>query len=353
MDSLLKMRFIALVLAVLLASLAGVLALIRVDEEVACQGVTEPVDYDEVRARESHVIEEILVDEGDEVTRGRLIARFDARDLREALAQQEEAIGVLESQRDVAVASLDKVAAIPFEKQLELARLNVERAKERHKTAVDQTEKTAELVEKNFASKRELDLARSAEKLAALELEAAQRQLEITEHDPDRKDLERAKSQVAQVDAQLASAREEKERLLKRLKERDALAPRDGRIISIPFEEGEKPAVGDVLFGIDGGGGWIAKIRIPEDSVGKVEVGQRVRISSPAYPYRLYGYADGKLVFLGESVIREPASAYSLGIVQVEESPFPLKNGATVRAEIITDRLSPFQLMFGKKTGRR
>jgi len=350
MESVLRMRFIAMLLAVLLASLVGVLAVIRIDEKVAASGEVESVGFEEVRAREAQIIEEITVDEGDEVEKGRLLARLDSRDLQEALAQQDEALELLRSQRLMAVAALDKVTAIPFEKRLELARLNVERAKERHNNAVDQTQRVMELLEKAFASKRELELSRSAERVAALELEAAQRQLEMAEQDPERKDIEKAQGQVAHVDAQLAAGQDERKRLALRLEERQILAPRDGRIVSIPFDEGERPATGDVLFAIDGGGGWIVKLHIPEDAIGKVEVGQRVMISSPAYPYRLYGYAQGDLAFVGESAVRESSSAYFFGVVAVTDSPFPLKNGSTVRAEIVIDRLSPFQLIFGKRT---
>ena len=61
-------------------------------------------------------------------------------------------------------------------------------------------------------------------------------------------------------------------------------------------------------------------------------------------------FAVGKLAFIGESAIRESTPAHFFGIVEVAESPFPLKNGSSVRVEIITDRVSPFQIIFGKKT---
>jgi multidrug resistance efflux pump len=350
MESMLRMRIVALLLAILLIGLAGVLAVVRIDEKVSSPGVIEPIEFEEVRAREPHLIEGIAVDEGDEVTEGQVLARLDTRDIDEALAQQEQKIELLRSQRLVAVAALEKAAAIPFEKRLELARLNVERAKEQHKNASDLVERTLELRQKGFASKRELELARSAEKMAGLELQGSEQQLEMAEQDPERKDVQKAQSQVAHVDAQLAAASEEKDRLLSQLEERLVVAPRNGRIVGIYLEEGEKPDPGDVLFEIDGGGGWIAKLSIPEAFIGKLEVGQRARISCPAYPYRLYGYATGKLAFIGESAIRESTPAHFFGIVEVAESPFPLKNGASVRVEIITDRVSPFQIMFGKKT---
>ncbi len=349
MESLLRMRIVVLILGALLACLAAIMAVVRIDEKVSCTGIIEPAELDTVRARDARIIETIEVQEGDQVETGQLLAKLDTHTVEEELAKQEERIRILLSQKDVALAALKQAQAVAFEEQLELARLEVKRAEERSKMTADETERTRQLLEKEFASSREVEDAEAAQRLAALDLESARQRLKIVEQNPERSKIDQARKQLAYVETQVQTALEEKQRLLAQLRESVVKAPRKGRLIAIFVDEGEQPSPGTELFAIDAGSGLAARARILEHSLGSLAVGQRARVSTPAFPHRLYGYARGELTFISESAHRASDSAYFDGVVRIDESPFPLKPGSTVTVEIITGRMSPLEIILGRK----
>ncbi len=349
MQPVFRMRVFALLLGLLLVSLAVIMIFVRIDETVSCTGKIEPAELAIVRAKEARIVESIEVEEGEEVAAGRILARLDTRALDEALAAQVERIGVLRAERSVAVATLERVSATDFAERLELARLELGKAEERQKLAAAETARIRKLYDQDWASQSQLDKAEAAARIAAMDVEAARQRLAMLESDPELRRIEEAKAQIAHIDAQIEAAAAASERLSGQIRDSAVTAPRAGRIISIAVDRGQLAAAGGALFAIDAGGGLVARVRLPEDSFGKAAVGQRARIASPAFPARLHGYAYGELIFAGESVTQGAPPPYFEGIVRIDEKPFPLKYGSTVDVEVMIGTVSPYEMILGRK----
>ncbi len=120
-------------------------------------------------------ITEVLVGEGARVHKGDPLLRID-ESVQRATAEQ------LQSQADAARALLAELRAEPRRENLEIAAAQVDSAKATLKSAQDQREKQERSwsIEPKSVSRDVLDNARNAEKIAAANLEVADKQYELT-----------------------------------------------------------------------------------------------------------------------------------------------------------------------------
>jgi hypothetical protein len=81
------------------------------------------------------------------------------------------------------------------------------------------------------------------------------------------------------------------------------------------------------------------RLEIDERQYGMIDVGQPVRFRSAMYPHRLHGEARGTIERLEPMATPGPdGSRMFIAWARISDSPFDLKLGASVKAEVVVGR---------------
>lgn len=240
----------------------------------------------------SEHIDAILVQEGDRVTKGQLLASLHTELLE---AQVAEAEANLLAQQQV-VAKLEAGSRAEEIRQGQ-AELNASSASA--KAAADHYRRVARLLEKKLASPDDVESARSQADAATARQEAAQEALALLQAGPRKEDIAAARAQMTARAAGLTSARQ-------RLQDASLYAPADGVIRNRILEPGAmaspQAAVLTLAF-VDPV--WV-RAYLPEPALGQVTPGVRATIQTDSYPGKEYegwvGYISPTAEFTPKAV---------------------------------------------------
>jgi HlyD family secretion protein len=285
-----------LITAALLA-LSGVALLILKSGDESDTGVLHL--YGNVDVREvdlafnnSEHIGELLVQEGDRVTRGQLLAH---------LHRERLEAGVAAAQANVASqqAALARLEAGSRPEEIRQARADVSSAQARVEDAEITYRRTETLAAEDAAAQQAVDDARSGLAAARAELKVAEEALELAVQGPRVEDIDEARAQLEARQAELALARAV-------LDDADLYAPAAGVIRNRLLEVGDmaspqKPVLSMALTNPV----WV-RAYLPEPSLGKVAEGTPATVSTDSYPGKHYrgwvGYISPTAEFTPKNV---------------------------------------------------
>lgn len=222
-----------------------------------------------VSSRVSARVEELLVNEGDQVQAGQVIAKLESKELEAQFAQAKANLAAAEAKlaglkagsrpQQIAQAGADTVQA---EANLDNARKGYERM--------------AMLYEKGAISAEQLDAAQTTLAVAQAQYEAAGQSLSMTQEGSRIEDVQVAEAQAEQAAAALKNAQLALDNAVIK-------APGDGVVAVRSIDAGESVTVGQSLFNIVNlHDVWVAA-NIDESDVGKISVGQPVDVTIDAY----------------------------------------------------------------------
>lgn len=235
-----------------------------------------------VSSRVSARAEQVIVNEGDTVQAGQILAKMDTKELEAQLAQSKANLAAAQAKlaavksgsrpQQVAQAS---AGALQAEANLDNARKNYERM--------------ALLYEKGAISAQQLDSAQTALAVAQAQTDSAAQNYSLTEEGSRPEDIQAAAAQVAQAEAATQNAQLVLDNALIK-------APANGVIAVRSLDAGENVAVGQPLFTIvDLSDIWVAA-NIDEGDAGKLAIGQKVEVTIDAYPGKHF---SGELIEVG------------------------------------------------------
>ncbi len=240
----------------------------------------------------SEHVEAVLVEEGEHVSKGQLLARLHPDLFRSQVAQAEAQVEAKRQQ-------LAKLKAGNRPEEIDKARAEVEAARARAKAAHDTWQRLQRLVKKKLASREEVETAASNANAAQAQLEAAQAALRLMEAGPRKEDIAAAKADLKAAEASLALARQN-------LANTELHAPADGIIRTRILEPGDmasplKPAL-TLAFANPV---WV-RAWLPETLLGRVKPGMPVSIVTDSYPDKRYsawvGYVSPTAEFTPKNV---------------------------------------------------
>jgi HlyD family secretion protein len=273
-------------------SLAGYLAfgLRSGDTALVASGTVEATTAD-VGFAVAGRIQELLVREGEPVTRGQLLARLDAADL-EARAE------TMRAQAAAARAALAEVEAGARTEEVAQARAGVRAAVRRLDDAGRDLDRALRLFEGGAISRESLDRAESVHDLAEAAVDQARQHLAILESGarPERIAAQRAGLEAAEAAARQAEVA---------LDHASIRAPFDGRVTIRHREPGETVQPGQPVVTVtDPTDRWV-RIFIPETRMGAVALGQDASIESDTFRGRAYA---GRVTFIATEAEFTPRS---------------------------------------------
>ncbi len=234
------------------------------------------VDIREVRLafNGNEHIAEMLVEEGDPVTAGQLLARLHTPRLE---ARVQEAAARLSAQQQV-VARLE---AGSRPEEIARARAELQAARARAKAAADTARRLQHLAERKLASPEDAENARSLADAATAEARAAQETLNLLVEGPRKEDIAAAHAELEARKAALALAREE-------LADAYLKAPAAGIIRNRILEPGDmaNPQTPALTLALTDPV-WV-RAYLPEPQLGRVALGMRAAIITDSYPGKRY-----------------------------------------------------------------
>ena len=243
------------------------------DNTVAALGRIEPVDgITKVAARaisgQPSIIRRLMVDDGDTVKKGDLIAELDSgQQLERAWRAAESQIKV--SEMRLAQARAGGKASDLAAQQAEISRLEAELANAKVERA-----RAEKLNEKGVWATSVLDQRRLAEDRAAQSLDQAKARLKSLD--------EVRKVDVDLAEAQLAAAQTEALRTQAEFGNTKIFSPIDGRVLKVGARTGEEVVGGQGIVELANTDRMYVIAEVPEGSVSKVKVGQRATITGDA-----------------------------------------------------------------------
>jgi len=236
-------------------------------------GRIEAVEID-ISAKSPGRIKEILVDEGDFVRAGDVLARMDTAQL-EAQRRQAEA----ELQR--ARIAVDTANSLITQRQAEkTANAAVVSQREAELDAAERRlARSEQLAANNTISQQILDDDRAAERSAAAAVAAAQAQLAASEAA-----INAAKAQVVDAQAAVAAATAAQEAIDTEIEDATLRSPRDGRVQYRVAQPGEVLGSGGRVLNLVDLGDVYMTFFLPTAQAGRVAIGEDVRIVLDAAP---------------------------------------------------------------------
>lgn len=237
-------------------------------------------------------VDQILVREGERVTKEQLLARLDTKRLTLALAQTAALADAQRSQ----VAKL-KAGSRPEEiKQAaalrDAARVAVEDARQVYRRQLD-------LVKRRFVSPQQADSAKNNLDAAQKRLRAAEETHRLAVLGPRKEDVAAAEASLAAQDAAVAALKHD-------ISEGELKAPDNGIIENRILEPGDMASPQKSVFTLALSDPVWARVYLPESALGRVPVGAHATITTDSHPDTKYpgwlGYVSPSAEFTPKTV---------------------------------------------------
>jgi HlyD family secretion protein len=244
-------------------------------------------------------IDAVLVQEGDHVKKGQLLARLDTGRLS---PQADQAQAMADAQRQVVA----RLHAGNRPQEIAQAQANVDSAKADAENALTQFERmqrAAHMTDNRAVSQQDLDNTRAALDVANAKLAVARKALDLQVVGPRKEDIAQAEAQLKADEATAAFVR-------RQLADAMLYAPQDGVIRSRLMERGEMASPTKAVFSmalIDPK--WV-RAYVSEPDLGQVHPGMGASVMVDSFPGRKF---DGWVGFIS------PVAEFTPKSVQTEE----------------------------------
>jgi multidrug resistance efflux pump len=222
----------------------------------------------------SEHIDSLLVEEGDRVRRGQLLATLHSERLQASVDAAEATVA---SQQ----AALARLQAGSRPEEIRKAQADVRAAQARLTNADSTYRRTLSLEAAKAASQQAVDDARAALDAARADLKVSQESLELAQLGPRAEDIEEAQARLKAEQARLELAREV-------LKDASLFAPADGVIRNRLLEPGDMATPQKPVLTLALNNPVWVRVYVPETSLGQVATGLSATVSTDSYPGKRY-----------------------------------------------------------------
>jgi len=258
-------------------------------ESVSASGSVEGSETADVAFLVSGRVARVMVEEGQHVSKGQLLAEIEATDYRNAF-------NAATAQMEAAQAVAQKAEAGLRKQELEQARIDFERWEDEYK-------RMKFLVERKSLPPNDFQKIEAA-------YNASRERYQMAQEGTRKEDRASAVSQAQAADAQASEER-------KRLNDTRLVAPISGNIGMRRVDPGQTVAAGNPVFSIVDLNPAKVRVGVPEADIGMVRQGAAAEISVPSLGGRCF---KGKVAIIG--VAAEPASrTYTVKILVPNPGP--------------------------------
>ena len=282
-------------------------------ETVVASGHVETPFRVEIGSQITGTVEDVLVQEGQQVTKGQALISLDDRELKAAVVQAQGAV----DQAEARVRQIVELTLPSAREALSQAQANLLNAQQTF-------DRTSKLFNAGFATHAALDDAQKTLDVARTQVRTAE--LQVYTADINGSDYVMAQTQLSQARANLQTA-------TSRLSYATIAAPRDGVLISRSVERGTVVQPGHALLVLAPAGETQLVLQIDERNLGKIALGQHALASADAFPNQRF---DAVVSYINPGVDITRASV-EVKLV-VPQPPDYLRQDMTVSVDIESAR---------------
>ena len=284
-------------------------------KSVVATGKVEPITKVEVKSKASGIVKKLLVDAGDRVKKGQLLAQLDKEEISAQVAQSQAGLQAAEASLKSAEADFERAKVDAEGPDVPLLKRAYERATGMAKDGVVSTS-ALEDAQKNY-------------EMALNKQNGAKAQVTVL------------KAKIAQAAAQVAQDKANLEQLEEQLSYTDIISPIDGVVLSRNVEMGD--AVSSIL--VLGSSATLVmtlgdtsevyvKGKVDESDIGKVYLGQPARIKVESFKDKTFSGKVTKISPMG--VEKDNVTTFEVR-VSINNPGGELKAEMTANAEIILE----------------
>jgi HlyD family secretion protein len=233
-------------------------------ETVVASGHVETPFRVEIGSQITGTVEEVLVQEGERVSKGQPLISLEARELKATVVQAQGAV----AQAEARMRQLDELTLPSAREALTQAQANLLNAQHTF-------DRTSQLTQNGFATRAALDDAQKTLDVARTQVRTAE--FQVYTASPGGSDYVMAQTLLNQAHANLETAES-------RLGYATISAPRDGVLITRNVERGAVVQPGKALLILAPTGEMQLVLQIDERNLGKLALGQKALASADAYP---------------------------------------------------------------------
>ena len=352
--------------ALIIAAIAMIVAIgvAPVEECYTAKGRVQPAHYRYLFAPTQATISEVLVHEGDHVTTGQTLLRFDMPDMTREILEKEEQIHNLQANLDAETAHYTALEQLPLPKDMWEMSDQLAQTRKQMEFSSSSLERYKRLAKEGVASVQEVERTQLQYDQARIDHERLSKRLEILGKGYEGNLLNEAKAKEKQIRVDLQGAQEVLAYLKDRFQQYSELkAKEEGFILNILHDEGELVPRGQQLIYMNTSQRQrVVRINGGQKDIDRISAGQRVRYKSAIYNPLLSDYSYGAVVEVSQVRETDEASAPSAGpqeytiYASIDEEPQgqELKLDSDVTAQIILRRDRLYKVIFGMdKPGAR
>jgi HlyD family secretion protein len=282
---------------------------------VVATGEIEPLTKVEVKSKASGIVEKILVDAGDRVKTGQVLAELDKEQLQAAVGESRANLEAAQATKEGAEASYQKNLVDAEGPDVPFLKSDMERAQDSYKQGLIALNAMQD-AQKNY-------------QLALNRQMSAQRNVQVS------------KAEVAQAEAQIAQAKAALDNANENLQYATITSPIDGQVLSKDVEVGD--AVSSILvlgsqatlvMTLGDTSEVYVKGKVDEADIGKVYLGQQARIVVESFKDKTFQGHVTRIAPLGEE--KDNVTTFEVR-VSIANATGELRANMSANAEIILE----------------
>ncbi len=288
---------------------------------ITASGSVEPVRTVNLSPKTAGTLEELLVEQGDRVTKGQLIGLMDSAQLNAQLVQNRAGVAEAQAQLDDAINGASATDIGQAEAALSATRAQLNDARARLTLSEDELNRSQRLFDQGAISRSDLDRALNDNRSASAGVEQAIARIDEAEQrmfdQMDGNDEET----IAQAEARLNRAKGQLQAVQVQLADTEIRAPFDGIVTQRFAEVGAfvtptatasdvTSATSTAIVAIASGLEVIAEV--PEADISRIEKGQTVEIQTDAFPNQTF---EGEVQLIApEAIERQNVTVFQVRI---------------------------------------
>lgn len=290
----------------------------EITDSISALGNLEPYTRVEVRPEVAGRIESVFVKEGEFVRKGQALVKIDPKDLLAKLRQAEASYLSAQVKLNRLLAGTSAADLAQAEASYEQARVSLDDAKK-------QLSRDEVLFRAGAISEQQLQDSRTKVELSQQQFTAAKEKLESLRRAPDKEDVEVARAELAQAEANLNAIRDQVNSVTVK-------APIDGTVTDVKVQANDIVNESTTLVVVADLSKMKAVIPVNEIDIPKIAPGQAVSITLDALPGQRF---EGRVSSVGyEGQVRDNIVTYEV-IASIPNSDGKLKGGMTADVTII------------------